>query len=282
MAYTRFDSVAVEERVQQRVYNFCMEEFKMEPVIDKPSSRNTGVVVILGGLVAFSLLICMCLAIYAYGMWKEVSVAKGNPYGNTPNPTAALTTPQPASGDRVLTDDFSNNKKNWQSRWTSGYVLVNNGQLFLESDQGNQLAFTRCDGCAPFTKHFYVQADFTTNQAIDENYGIVFNFENNFRDFYSFEINAVEGRYSLYANGTNRDDIWMMRISRQSKLIKPYPAVNRLAVSFDNDLMLLYINGSQVDSYNDPGTELKPGEFGFYVENTGYKVIVDNLYAFGN
>lgn len=253
----------------------------MEPVIEKSPNQNSGSGIVLGCVTAVYILACLCIGGYAYFFRQQIPGVQNYFPTETATPTATPIPHQPTHGDKVIKDDFSDNKKDWQSESNNSTTYVKDGILVLWSARGDSYGLTKCGTCPKLADNLYIEADFSTNQAIDEYYGLAFNIGGNYDAFYSFQINATQERYVLYKRKSGYDHPWMLRISKETSLIKPYPQANKLAISFDKDLIKLYINGSEVDSYKDPETEFRSGAFGFYVDSIGFHLIVDNLYAYG-
>ena len=59
--------------------------------------------------------------------------------------------------------------------------------------------------------------------------------------------------------------------------IQPYPAVNKLSIYVNKSMVEFYINGKLIDTYQDAGTSFQSGQVGLYVNDTGFRLIADNL-----
>jgi hypothetical protein len=94
------------------------------------------------------------------------------------------------------------------------------------------------------------------------------------RDFFLFQVNTAAQKYFLYHHFI---DDWSLRMSGRTDQIQPYPAINRIGLYVNVGSLEFYINGKIVDTYRDTGTSFQSGGFGFYVDDAGFKLIVDNL-----
>lgn len=256
----------------------------MEPVTSEtPNQQNGGANIIFVGMAVLYGLICLCLGVIVFIYRQQIPGFQAY----SPSETAATTvTPvphKPDASDKVFKDDFTENTQQWKDEWNEADVEVKNGHLSLISRGATATAMTKCAVCMFPHNHFYIEADFSTDLATDQGYGFAFNLQGAY-NFYMFLINPSQERYLLYKTYFNvnsqSDSSWMLRLSKKSRLIKPYPQVNKLGVFFEKDRMELYINGQMVDTYEDPGTELTFGKFGFYTNGGGFEVIGDNLFSY--
>ncbi len=122
---------------------------------------------------------------------------------------------------------------------------------------------------------FYLQADFATKEATDQNYGIIFNYNNRDESFYDFEINTEAQKYFL--DHHNADYGWSQRAGGVSDQIRSFPATNTLGLYVTRDTVEFYINGQFVDAYNESGAAFPQGDFAFYVADWKFTLIIDNL-----
>lgn len=251
--------------------------------------QNNGSKIVFASMGALYLLVCLCLGMFVYvsrqqipGIRDYFPTQTAMPTATSP-PTATPVVHKPDGTDRVFKDDFSYNRSNWRSKWSDDKVNFKDGNLIVESSSINSIGMTQCSECV-FAHSFYMDADFSTNQEIDEGYGISFNIKNGksaYDERYVFQIQPVNGSYVLSkVTIVSSENVWMRRISKKSNLIKPYPAINKLGAFLSKDKIELYINGKLVDTYQDPGTEFVPGTFGFYVDSGGFQLIVDNLFSY--
>lgn len=259
----------------------------------EPTSPTTGEGsssrMVFAGMGALYVLMCLCLGAFLFvarqqipGLQNYFPTETFTP-GPTSTPTATPVVHKPRTRYQVYEDDFSSDVKNWWSNWHRDQAKVTqNGKLSVHASKG-YFEMTRCTPCKFDHENFYLEADFATDKEIDENYGFAFNTRNAYDDCYVFMINPVEGSYSLYKKTVRASkNLWMMRISKDSKLIKAYPATNQLAIYFNKDYFEFYINGTMVDTYHDPGTSLTDGYFGFYVEGGDFQLLADNLFGYSD
>jgi hypothetical protein len=251
----------------------------MEPSVEKTPKQNGGSGIVFGSMAILYALVCLCLGGYVYIFRQQIPVIQNYFPTMTSTPTATPITHQPSSGDQVFKDDFANNKNDWYGDTSlPTRVEVIKGEMHISTEGNAGPAFVYCRFCPTLKSPYYLQADFSTDRATDEPYGIGFSSEEYHATFYFFEINSTSKAYDFY-KFTNRD--WTLRTSRKSDLIKPYPKVNTLGVSIDHDLITLYINEQIVDTYEDTGDIMSSGTFWPYVDRPGVIVIVDNFYGYG-
>ena len=226
----------------------------------------------------------VCLGIGGILFAARQQIPAFQEYFSTPTsiPTATPHAPQPAKGDKIIKDDFSYKSNQWaRPRENSSItnIYLKDGKLILLSQQINKYVMAQCTSCSGLKSPYFIQADFSTKQETDELYGIVFSGNDaSYSDFYAFEIDAEDKRFYLYKY---QNQSWMLRVSNDSDLIETYPRVNTLAVSMDGDLIGMYINGKQVDTYTDTGRSMSSGIFALYGDDSGFTVFVDNFYAYG-
>ena len=194
----------------------------------------------------------------------------------TPTPHLLI---EPASKDTfVLKEDFTTNKNDWSSYYSSQKVEVKDGKLFLESFYAGNTGIAECYCKAPlnnqFADKYYFQVDVSTESATDESYGLIFSLSPE-EGFYIFTVTNRQ----FYALDKRSVDKWDTLASGTSRAILPYPVANTLSVYFDNGEMRLYINGQKVISYKDK-KPIKKGELGMYVNDGNFKLIADNLFAY--
>jgi hypothetical protein len=179
----------------------------------------------------------------------------------------------------VLKDDFSTNKNNWSAYYFNSKVEVKDGKLFLESyDSGSAVALTfyKPSPHQYFTGNYYLQADLTTEQGRTPEYGLVFSVADG--NYYQFIIAPFIQKYSLRKTV---DAKWTDLKQGYSTIIKSSTEVNTLGVYFDRGNIEAFINGQQVMTYQDKDP-LTQGRLGLYIDNAGFKLIVDNFFAYND
>lgn len=259
----------------------------METNTPEPATEsNHGSIVIFGSLGVLYLLMCVCLGVFAFFLRQGIPAIQN--YSPTRRALhTATSTPvvhTPAKDDRVIESDFSDNAQVWQSKWQTGKVKVAGGHLSIEAT-GNTTGIAECEACRFTHQHFYIEAELSTTQKTNFGYGIVFNISTAYSgydgSYYLFQINPTTGRYFLYKLKATNPSTWMLRLSKDSTLIKAYPQANKLGVAFNNDTIELYLNGTTVESYQDPRTILNSGQFGFFVDGSDFELNIDNLFSYG-
>ncbi|MGC1377534.1 MAG: hypothetical protein WA821_14975 [Anaerolineales bacterium] len=252
----------------------------MEPTVETTSKKNNGVGIIFGSMAVLCALVCLCLGGYVYIFRQQIPGVQN--YFPTATPTATAPAHQPASGDIVFRDGFSDNKNQWYVCCTeitpSSSFEISNGKLRLASIRQGRESDIYCRFCPALKSPYYFQVELSTDRPTKDAYGMGFSSDEGHDIFYLFEINTDPPQYELYKF---RYQTWAMYISRKTDLIKPYPNTNTLGVSLDHDLITLYINGQIVDTYEDTGNVLGSGTFWPHTDDVGPTVVVDNLYAYG-
>lgn len=232
--------------------------------------------------VGVALVVCVLLScLGGYVAINRTSVPLVKNYFPTPTTTLIpiphiLITP-PAENEPVLKDDFSTNHNEWSTYYSDARVEVKNGQLSVESYRGFGLAVCYC--AAPlgnvFGGHYYLQADLTANLAGAPGYGLVFGL-NADSDFYTFFIDPTKQQYWL---DKRLGDNWVKLANAPSQTIKSSSEVNTLGVEFDHGTIKLYINGKLVATHKD-ASPLAAGQIGLLAAYSGFRLVVDNLFAF--
>jgi hypothetical protein len=194
----------------------------------------------------------------------------------TPNPHIRSTF-SPAT-TIVFEDDFSDDHNGWidASSWIGGGSTeeIKDGKLFFASASDGHYAITTCTLCDSLNQPYFLIADLTTGQATDQDFGIMFDKGDNPSDFYVFQVNTEKRYYYVSHHATNN---WLLRTSGESNLIRSYPATNTLGIYVNKDNIEFYINGEIVDSYQETETSFQTGVIGFYVDNSSFELVIDNL-----
>ena len=222
-----------------------------------------------------------CLSILAITYRQQIPYVQ-NYFPTKTAPPPSILVNQPDKDAKITSDDFSTNQNNWSTRFALSKAEVKDGKLFFEAFKGNTYSMAYCNSCwfvvksnQTLTNPYYLQADFNTDKKTDGRYGLVYNISNTLSSYYIFVINPTSGIYSVY----KLDDDWRELSSGPSDLIKPSPEINTLSLEFNAGAIRFYINGQTLTSVTDPHP-LKDGKIGVYVEGTGFKLIVDNLFAY--
>lgn len=243
----------------------------------KEKHNYTLEVFIAGGyLIVFYLGCMLCFTIY-YLRYRHQSHPEINVFAASlppTTPTAHIYSDNRKAPEKIIGDNFDNDQYQWEYHDDESTTKIEGGKLLLESLSPNTIAIARCQLCALATLPYFIQADLSTDVATDQSFGIVFNRMNGGNNFYLFEINTEAKKYYLYHHIA---DSWSLKASGGSALIKSFPTVNTLGVYINQSQVEFYINGKIIDSYNQSGHSFEPGEFAFCADNSGFKLIVDNL-----
>jgi hypothetical protein len=226
-------------------------------------------------------LLFLCLApalcsIFYYFSTLQPQTSAVNPFATSLPPTTSTPHMIPAeqkNADVIFKDDFSDDSHGWEDgeNWYKAQVAL--GKLLLESLDQGYYATAECGLCPTLKSPFYLQADFSTGREIDNDYGIYFNYDKE-DNFFLLTINPQAGRYYIYQN---YNDVWALVASGKSQEIKKFPAINTLGIYASKDRVELYVNGKLIDSYQQSGHSFHEGDFGFYSDDAGFQLIVDNL-----
>jgi len=230
-------------------------------------------------IVAGGCLVMLCLLLIAgtilFGY--QQSVIRRSP---TATPTS-VPTPylirEPVDPRAVMKEDFSSNKNDWSLYYPNGKLEVINGKLVLQSNVQNGFVIGESKRFFPSGETYYLQADFTTDVEKAYPFGLIFGFNESLSSYYLFEITPQTEYYRLLKFNSGK---WDELISYSQNAINPYPQVNTLSVYFDKGNMELYINGDVVSTFLDKDLFRSSG-VGVFVSNSGYRLIVDDFFIYG-
>ncbi len=263
-----------------------MEGSKRENMEDSPTRRanyTVEIIVAAGYLLLFCLGGAACLFSFSLIVGKQAP-SRINPMTTSLPPVTPTPHIDPAeltSATPVLSDNFDINRYGWQS--LDGYsrgdgVDVKDGALYLASLVARHYNMVRCGYCTVVDGPYYLRIDLTTDQATSDLYGVAVDWVwDDARDFYVYEINPETGSYYLYHHTA---DTWSLRSSGHSDRIRPFPATNTLGILVNQDTLELYINDRIVDAYHEAQAVFQNGRYGFYTDDSGFNVILDNLSIF--
>jgi hypothetical protein len=232
---------------------------------------------IVVGYIAFFFLAFILLFYFLFSTYLQPHPTPINAFASSlppTTPTPHISLDSEKSFENIVSDDFNNDQYEWEEHTDFLKAEVKDGKLLLESLSENTTAIAECQLCDLVNEPYFIQADFSTNVATDQGFGIVFNRFDSRNSFFLFEINTEAKRYNLYRHVS---DTWALQISRESYLIKSFPDVNTLGVYLRQSDVEFYINGEIVDSYTESGRSFQLGRFGLYSGNSGFKLVVDNL-----
>ncbi|MCQ3938666.1 MAG: hypothetical protein DPW18_16710 [Chloroflexi bacterium] len=250
----------------------------MDAAPEKQKDYTPEILLSAGYIMFFCLASAVCLAFYFYTFVQKQSAGSVNVIAtNLPSrtPTPHINPAGQSEAPIIFADDFSNDDNRWILPDGEGHSLsVEDGKLFLESKIDNEHAIAECRECPYLDEPYYLQADLATTTATNEDFGIVFNFNPSRETFYLLSINTESKEYSIYHLGENS---WSRRLEGGSLQIKSFPNPNTLGIYADSGIVEIYINGQIVDSFVQTGEPFHFGYFGFYVDDEGFELSVDNL-----
>ncbi len=230
-----------------------------------------------GYILFFCLALTICSTFY-YLSYLQRQPVPINSFATSLPPTTPTPHIVPADQQNatvLFKDDFGDDGHGWAGTEDNSKEQVTLGKLLLESKKEGYYAFTSCALCPALDTPFYLQADLSTGHVTDKNFGIYFNYNyTDNGDFLLFQINTEARKYYFYY-GNN--DGWSLWSSGQSDLIKPFPVTNTLGIYARKDAVEFYVNGQIIDSYEQSGYPFYLGDFGFYVDNSYFQLVVDNL-----
>jgi hypothetical protein len=174
----------------------------------------------------------------------------------------------------VFRDDFSDDHNGWADIESDSKVEVSRAALRVESQAEGYYAYAACRNCPTLTNPFYLQADFSTSTATDKGFGIYFNYDYEKDTSFIFGINTEARKYYLYYED---GDDWSLRTVGESDQIKAFPAINTIGIYAQQDFVEFYVNGQIIDSYGQTGYSFHKGDFGFFVDDSDFQLIIDNL-----
>jgi hypothetical protein len=233
-------------------------------------------------IVAAGYILFFCLAFAFCSMFYYLSYLQPQPPAiNTFATSLPPRTPTPhvlptdlKNAKIIFKDDFSDDNHHWTRTEDVLKEQVTLGKLLVESQKEGLNAYAECMSCPKLAKPFYFQADFSTGTATDKGFGIVFNVDDDWNNLSMFQINTEARKYFFYRFS---DDSWSLLAAGDSDQIKSFPTVNTLGIYANHDTVEFYINGNIVDSYTASGYKFHEGYFNFYVNDSNFKLVVDNL-----
>jgi hypothetical protein len=191
----------------------------------------------------------------------------------TPTPHALI---PPPKGAVLLYEPFDSNNRNWGPFYNNNTVSIRDGKLHLMSNDVGYVGLVVCRGCARLGNIFYFQAEMLTTTTTSPPGGLAFCILNT-DEYYVFQLLAGTREYFILKHTSSG---WQdMVTNTYSKEINTYPDTNILGVIFDKGNMKLYINGTLVNSVNDPNP-LTGGSIGIFINDGGVDLIADNAFLY--
>lgn len=196
---------------------------------------------------------------------------------HAPTPTPHIPVNYPAGSHSIFKDDFTDNNNRWGDDQQPTQLSVDNGKLSFGAVSQGRYATAIAGKPGHFNQPYYLQADLSTDKGTDEDFGIIFEEQINGLgrdDFFLYSIDPKSKEYSL---DHRFPDGWSWRMGGTSDLIHSFPAVNTLGLYVNQGYVEFYINHHMVNTYQDAGESFQSGETGFYVNNSGFQLIVTNF-----
>jgi hypothetical protein len=229
-----------------------------------------------GGCLVFLFLMFGVAAVFVFRPSRSVDTPSATP-------TIAVTQAphilvhQPADKSSVIREDFSSNKREWGVYYPYGKLEIINGKLILQSNIEQGFVIGRSREFDYLEQPYYIQADFSTDIDNDFTYGFIFGMSDTLETYYMFEVASKTGYIRLLKYNTGK---WDELVPFTQAIVKPFPEANTLSVYFDAGDIELFINGDLVSRFTD-NNFFRSTSVGVFVTNTGYRLIVDNFFAYG-
>lgn len=197
---------------------------------------------------------------------------------------------QPEDKLKISFENFTSNYRDWGLYYQSGKVEIINEKMIFQSNI-EDIAVAINEKFINTSDTYYLQAELITDIAVEnQQYGLVFGLNSSTSNFYLYEINleyqffrlfkfAPASDYQISNSFRQTPNNWILLIDYTKTSMNKYPKENILSVYFKKGNIELFINGNQVATYLDE----KPLQFsgvGVFVNNYGYRLIVDNFFAY--
>lgn len=233
--------------------------------------------------IAGGYILLFCLVIYVltfFFLWvsfpkddQSINIIATNLPSRNPTPSIL---PTSLSDEAIIfKDEFSDDKNKWtQSIKKDVLAEIKDGKLILQLRDEESFGEIKCELCPDMQEPYYLEADLSTTKDTNQNFGLIFHYDNVLDDFYVLTINTETQQYKLFHQNYSG---WALKIGGYSNFIRSYPDHNTIGILTRNDTVEIYINSQIVDSYKSTGEFFQDGYFGFYVTNTGFELSVDNL-----
>lgn len=242
-------------------------------MVDERQQRRWGTTIAGGCLMVLFLSLCILVAVFIQRTSVERNTSTPVP---TRTPAPQILVRQPDDSANVKSEDFSSNIRDWGLYYYDGKLEVINGKLILQSNTKAGVVIGTNAKFFPARGVYYVQADFSTDIDTTYAYGLIFGLNSSLGTFYLFEISPTREGFRLlrYNAGT-----WHELIPFSHHVFKPYPEANTLSVYFDKGNIELYLNGELASTFSDTAP-FQSTEIGVSVGNSGYRLIVDNIFIY--
>jgi serine/threonine protein kinase len=180
---------------------------------------------------------------------------------NTPAPTnTPVATPSPTSSATLVLDDpMTSNKNNWAENSNCSFNA--DGTYHVVQQKANFLF--HCEATSTNFSNFGYQVDM--NILSGDGGGIVFCYDNTLPSYYFFRI-TTNGEYGLFRFSKDHFDN-LINNTASSAIKTGINQTNVIGVVDSGGSIVLYINGTKVNTYND--SQLPSGEIGVVADNIG-------------
>ena len=246
----------------------------MDDLATKTNRKRSPITVFAGGCLAV-LYLALCIIVVVVGR-KQIADRNAPTSTTTLTPIPHILVRSPSTQSAVIHEDFSSNEKDWGLYFDYGKLEVINGKLILQSDVPNGIGVGTSKQFSPASENYYLQADFSTDIDMSSSYGLVFGLNKSLATYYLFEIWPQAGSFRLFKYNAGK---WAELIPFSHVEMRPYPQANTLSIYFDKGRIELYINGKSVSKYSDKDF-FQSKDVGVFVNNSGYRLIVDDFFVF--
>lgn len=182
----------------------------------------------------------------------------------------------PQDKSEILKEDFSSNENEWSLYYPYGKLEIIHGKLILQSNLARGFVIGKSQQFAYLEETYYAQADFTSDVDNAFGYGLIFGVGESLETYYMFEVMPKLGSFHLLKYNTGK---WEEPVLFTPSTLKPFPQDNTLSVYFDSGDIELYINGDLVSTLTDSNYFRSTG-VGVFANQQGYRLIVDNFFAY--
>src|SRR5271169_964579 len=179
---------------------------------------------IAGGCLAVLFLsFCTSLAVASYSYRYHIPYLKDKLPAPTKSisPTPHILVHQPIGNSSVISDDFSDNNRDWGVDMPDSKAEVMDGKLILQAYKSNQftIATDRDNVLIQDGGKYYIQADFATDTYPNGVYGLVFGMDKDAGTFYLFDIQPQSSMFGLLKHTPGNWDTLIPLTSSSSKLM---------------------------------------------------------------
>lgn len=208
---------------------------------------------------------------------REISNLIFTPTISAITPTPKILVKEPPKNQHVVYENFKTNVRNWGLRFASGNINFINEKLVAEGIYPNNYTIVENYNVITSIKEYYIQAEMMTDiSSRNASYGMIFGSSQKENIYYLFDVNPQAGGFSLhkYLSGA-----WYTLIDFKYTKMNDFPEANTLSVYFNKGNIELYINGVLASKYKDDSPLYYTG-IGFYINEPGYRLIVDDFFAY--